>query len=187
MTKKKGVRPNLRAGRGVAKGTKVFRFSSSSPGRRRRTGRSCPDLPDFPRRGCPSGTCRTGHAGSAARPQRPAVAALRQPEIRPRQLAHRTRRQLCGRLALSKTRPADGDHPGIRQLAARARSRRRRGLGQPVAAFGPPHGDRRALAEGQGREDRPVCPIPMPMRGRWRSSSPASSARSAVATANGAR
>ncbi len=129
-------------------------------------------------------SCRRMHA----RAERPAAAAFRQPEIRPRQLAHRPRRQLFGRLDVPEARPADGDHPGIRQLAARARCRRRGGLDQPVAAVGPPHRDRRALAEGQGRP-RSTC-LPMPTQGRQRRRHHRArrrSARSRPATANGAR
>ena len=109
--------------------------------------------------------------GDDARTERASAAPIRQPEIGARELAHRTRPELFGRLALPEAGPADGDHPGIRQLAAGARRRRRRGLDQPVAAFRPPHGHRRAMAARERTRASTCLPSPTAARSRSQSSS----------------
>ena len=54
-----------------------------------------------------------GRAERDARTERPAAAAICQPEIWPRECAHRTRNQLCGGMALPEGRAADGNSAGI--------------------------------------------------------------------------
>ena len=147
MTKKNGLAASGRR-RSVTIGDERVPFDVSSS-----RGRGVAD--PCPRRSASAAvTPAKAHcgAGRRGRPERPAAAALRQPEIGPRQFAHRPGRQLCGRLAVPEVRPADGDHPGIRQLAAGARFRRLGGLDQPVAAVGQAH--RRSRHRGSAARRR---------------------------------
>ena len=77
---------------------------------------------------------------------RPAAAALCQPEDRPRQSARRALEGPRDEMGVPARRAAGRDHRGIRDLAQGARFRGRGGLGAALAALGPPHraGRRRA-------------------------------------------
>ena len=110
-------------------------------------------------RACHGAAARAGGAAQARRPrrrrrQRTAGAALRQPEIRPRQPAPGSRHRVSHRLGLPACRPAGRGHQGIRGLAAGARRGGHRGLGARRHAERPAHGG--GAAVGDARPGRPA-------------------------------
>ncbi len=79
--------------------------------------------------------------------QRPAGAALRQPQVRPGQCARRAEQGPGRALGLYPRRHAGRDHRRVRELAAHPRLGRRRRLGLSLAAVRQAHRRRGAAAE----------------------------------------
>ena len=107
------------------------------------------------RRSC-SRLARQRGAGQRCGDQRPAGAALRQPQVRPGQRARRAGPRTTTSPGSTPAPAAGRDHRRIRELAAHPRLRRRRGLGLPLAAVGQAH--RAGAAEGEDRSRAAATP-----------------------------